>query len=136
MVEILNPKTMHVPVGEAYGHVSKAKPKTIIYVAGQVPVDDNGKIVGMDEDRGLARMEIQSKQVFENLTKALEAAGAKPSDVIKTNTYVTDMEVDAPYVELRKKYFKGKIPPGTLVEVKRLYRKGFMIEMEAVAALE
>ncbi|WP_372496573.1 RidA family protein [Nocardioides astragali] len=57
----------------------------LVAVSGQLPVDDAGAIV--DADDAL----IQARQVFANLTRALGAAGAKPSDVIRLTCFLTDL---------------------------------------------
>src|SRR3954470_14008499 len=65
----------------AYTHVVVAKGK-MIFVAGQVANDKNGKLVGKDD------LKTQANQVFENLKIALAAAGASMSDLVKVAWYV------------------------------------------------
>jgi 2-iminobutanoate/2-iminopropanoate deaminase len=73
--------------------------------------------------------------VFRNLQAALASAGAKFSDVVKMNTYVTDM-AQAPAVrEVRAKYFTDVTPASTLVQVVRLARPEFLIEIEVIAVV-
>jgi enamine deaminase RidA (YjgF/YER057c/UK114 family) len=50
-----------------------------VYISGQVAIDPEGKVVGKGD------LGAQAGQVFENLFLALEAAGAKPADVVKLN---------------------------------------------------
>ena len=57
-----------------------------IFVAGQTPRDRDGNCVGKGD------MRAQIEQVGENIKAALEAAGATLADIVKTTTYVTDMD--------------------------------------------
>ncbi len=57
-------------------------------------------------------------------------------DVIKVNTYVTNMaEYRERTREIRREYFPQDFPASTLVEVKSLARPEFMVEIEAIAAV-
>jgi enamine deaminase RidA (YjgF/YER057c/UK114 family) len=61
-------------------------PAKMVFIAGQIALDKDGKVVGEGD------MKAQAEQVFKNLEAALAAAGAKFTDVVKMNTYVTDMD--------------------------------------------
>src|SRR5215468_8655541 len=74
-VVFVNPPTLAKPTG--YTHAVVATGGRTIYVAGQVALDQSGTIVGKDDFRA------QTTQVFENLKKALEAAGATFKNVVK-----------------------------------------------------
>jgi enamine deaminase RidA (YjgF/YER057c/UK114 family) len=69
------------PPGYAHAVVSRA-PATV-WTAGGVPLDRDSAPVGGDDVR------TQARQVLANLTTALAAAGASPSDVVRTTVYVT-----------------------------------------------
>jgi enamine deaminase RidA (YjgF/YER057c/UK114 family) len=56
-----------------------------VATAGQVALDDAGKLVGAGD------FEAQARQVFANLGRALAAAGASFADVVKLNYYLTDI---------------------------------------------
>jgi enamine deaminase RidA (YjgF/YER057c/UK114 family) len=80
-------------------------------------------------------MKAQAEQVFKNLQAALTAAGAKFSDVVKMNTYVTDMEQAPAVREVRARYFSTTTPASTLVQVVKLARPELMIEVEVIAVV-
>jgi enamine deaminase RidA (YjgF/YER057c/UK114 family) len=104
------------------------RPGRVIYVAGQVSMDRSGKLVGEGD------MRAQAQQTFENLKAALEASGAKFENVVKLNYYVVDVSQLPAVREVRDKFVNTANPPAsTAVEVKRLFREGFLIEIEAVA---
>jgi enamine deaminase RidA (YjgF/YER057c/UK114 family) len=130
--EFLSPKTLMPPVG--YSHIAKVNRGTIVYLAGQVSGDASGQLVGEDN------FEAQAEQVFRNLKIAVEAAGGTMADIVKLNIYLV-AEVDQAAVPklraIRDRYVNVETPPAsTLVVVSRLARPGWLIEIEAVAALE
>jgi enamine deaminase RidA (YjgF/YER057c/UK114 family) len=130
--EFLNPKTLMPPAG--YSHVAKVNRGTIVYLAGQVSGDATGKLVGEGD------FEAQAEQVFRNLKSAVEAAGGSMADIVKLNIYLV-AEVDTAEVPklraIRDRHVNAEKPPAsTLVFVSRLARPGWLIEIEAVAALD
>jgi 2-iminobutanoate/2-iminopropanoate deaminase len=127
-VKRTNPPTLSKPTG--YAHVVEFNgPGKTVYVAGQIALDKDGNVVGA------GNMKAQAEQVFKNLQAALEAAGAKFSDVVKMNTYITDMEQAPAVREVRARYFGETTPASTLVQVVRLARPEFLLEIEVIAAL-
>jgi enamine deaminase RidA (YjgF/YER057c/UK114 family) len=109
-----------VMVVEAKGHKQ-------IFIAGQTPRDRDGNCVGRGD------MRAQIEQVGENIKAALEAAGATLADIVKTTTYVTDMDEYSKHQDMRLRYFAQALPTSTTVQVSRLSRPEFMVEIEAFA---
>jgi len=123
-----NPPTLSTPTG--YTHVVEVTgPVRTIYVAGQVALDKDDKVVGAGD------MKAQAEQVFKNLEAALAAAGAKFSDVVKMNTYVTDVSQAPAIREVRARYFGTTTPASTFVQVAALVRAELLIEIEVVAVI-
>jgi reactive intermediate/imine deaminase len=123
-----NPPELSTPTG--YTHVVEVPgPAKTIYIAGQIAFDKEGKVVGAGD------MKAQAEQVFKNLQAALTSAGAKFSDVVKMNTYVTDMEQAPAVREVRARYFGSTTPASTLVQVVKLARPELMIEVEVIAVV-
>jgi enamine deaminase RidA (YjgF/YER057c/UK114 family) len=98
-----------------------------IFIAGQVARDKNGNCVGLGD------MRAQIEQVGQNIKDALEAAGATLADVVRTTTYVTDMDEYFKHQDVRMKFFGEALPTSTTVQVSRLSRPEFMVEIEAFA---
>jgi enamine deaminase RidA (YjgF/YER057c/UK114 family) len=130
--EIFSPATLPPPTG--YSHVAKVNQGTLVYIAGQVSADASGKLVGE------GNFEAQVEQVYKNVKLALEAAGATMADIVKLNTYLVAevSQDDLPKMRaIRNRYLnKEKPPASTLVVVSRLVRPGWLIEVEAVAAID
>ena len=98
-----------------------------VFVAGQTPRDKHGNCVGQGD------MRAQIEQVGQNIKDALEAAGATLADVVRTTTYVTDMDEYFKHQDVRMKFFAAALPTSTTVQVSRLSRPEFMVEIEAFA---
>ncbi|HSE67373.1 MAG TPA: RidA family protein [Gemmatimonadales bacterium] len=102
----------------------------LVYISGQVPLDKEGKVVGVGDFRR------QVEQVFTNLETALNEAGATFADVVKLNFYVLDMTKLQDLREVRDQHVnQAASPASTLVEVRKLFRDEVLIEVEAVAAI-
>jgi enamine deaminase RidA (YjgF/YER057c/UK114 family) len=100
----------------------------MVFVAGQVALDEQGALVGAGD------MVQQTEQVFKNLSRALAAAGADFSDVVKINWYLLDTSALPAMREVRDRYVDTANPPAsTLVVVKALFKPEFMVEVEAIA---
>src|SRR5262249_46728875 len=102
----------------------------VVYVAGQVAVDESGTLVGGDD--ALA----QARQAYANLDAVLRAAGSDLRRLLKLTVFLTDMaNLDAAARARREFVPADALPASTLVEVSRLADPRWLIEVEAVAAL-
>ncbi|HEU4661083.1 MAG TPA: RidA family protein [Pseudolabrys sp.] len=113
-----------------YSHVVVATGQKLIFVSGQLARDKDGKIVGPRD------MRTQIQQVGENLRAALESAGATLDDLVKTTTFVTDIDEFFRHVDVRHNYLGVGLPTSTTVEVRRLSHPDLMVEIEAIAILD
>src|SRR5215472_4793057 len=111
-----------------YSHVVVVEGKKTVYVSGQLARDANGDTVGKGD------MRAQIRQVGENVKAALAAAGATLADIVKTNTYVTDIEEFFKHTDVRMEYF-GALPTSTTVEVRRLAHPDLLVEVEVIAVI-
>jgi len=128
LVKRTNPPTLSTPTG--YTHVVEVSgPAKMIYISGQIALDKGGNLVGG------ADMKAQAEQVFKNLEAALASAGARFTDVVKMNTYTTDMAQVQAIRDVRTKYFGTVTPASTLVQVARLARPDLLLEVEVTAAV-
>src|SRR3954451_206134 len=127
-VKRTNPPALSKPTG--YTHIVEVTgPARTIYISGQIAFDKDGTIVGAGD------MKAQAEQVFKNLEIALTAAGAKFSDVVKMNSYITDMSKLQAVRDVRVKYFSDTAPASTFVEVKGLVRPELLLEIEVIAVV-
>lgn len=126
-IERMNPPGLSTPTG--YSHIVSARGGRTVYIAGQVALDAQGRVVGAGD------LAAQTRQVFANLDIALKAVGATFANVVKTNYYLRDASQVAVIREIRSKYFTKELPASTLVEVPRLANPDFLIEIEVIAVV-
>ena len=128
VTRFLNPATMPQPVG--YTQVVDVPGGRTIYIAGQIALDPKGQVVGPGD------LHAQTVQVFENLGAALTAVGATFRQVVKFNYYLLDITQIAVVRRVRDQYIDTQQPPAsTAVEVRRLFRDDFLIEVDAIAVV-
>ncbi len=116
-----------------YTQVVAASGSKTIYISGQVAWDNNGETVGAGD------FAAQAKRAYQNLGVALEAAGARPADVAKTNVYIVnyDPSMARDWNNGRRTIFEGVTAPATtLISVQALATPELMIEVEAIAVLD
>ena len=113
-----------------FPHAVSVEGKRLICLSGQMAWDKAGNAVGKGDMRG------QFRQVCENIKEALAAAGAGLEDIVKTNTYVTNMDEFFKCVDIRHEYFGPGWPTSTTVEVSRLAHPDMLVEIEAIAVVD
>ena len=101
----------------------------IIEVTGTVAVDEHNQLVG-----GNSAYE-QTKFILEKIESVLSRAGASMKDVIRTRMFVTDISRWEEYGAAHGEVFKEIKPCTTMVEVKSLIDKLFLVEIEASAVI-
>jgi enamine deaminase RidA (YjgF/YER057c/UK114 family) len=128
-VRFSNPKTLAKPPGYSYV-VEATGPNRLIFIAGQLGLDLDNKLVGEGDFRA------QAFKAFDNLRLALAGAGASFKDVVKLNNYLTDMSHIAILREVRDEFVNTAAPPAsTTVAIAALARPGALFEVEAIAVL-
>ena len=129
-LKCIHPEGISTP--ETFTHVIVSKGSKIVFIAGQVAEDSNGKLVGAGD------MVAQSRQVFANIGRCLEAAGARPDRVTKLTIFVANYKRDyLPMIEEgRVSLFGDHKPADTLVGVAALSRPDYMLEVDAVAVID
>ena len=101
----------------------------IIEVTGTVAVDDNGATVG------LGNAYEQTRFIIEKIEKVLIRAGASLKDVVRTRMFVTDISRWEEYGKAHGEFFSTIKPCTSMIEVKGLIDKSYLIEIEATAIL-
>lgn len=129
-LELINPADLPGP--RTYTQVVVATGSKLVFIAGQEPEDIHGKLVGHGD------LAAQARQVFDNLGRALAAAGARPDQVTRINIYVVDYDRDAclPIIETaRVALFGDHKPADTLLGVATL-SPGYLVEVDAIAVID
>ena len=101
-----------------------------IFVAGTTATDATGAIVGIGDAYA------QTAQILRNIAAALEQAGAKLTDVVRTRIFVTDITQWEAIGRAHGEIFGTIRPAATMVEVRRLIAPEMLVEIEADAVVE
>jgi enamine deaminase RidA (YjgF/YER057c/UK114 family) len=100
-----------------------------VIVGGQLALDKDGNVVGKDD------MAKQIEQVAKNLEVCLKTGGANTSDILETRTYVADLAAFLKHADIRARYLGPERAASTTVESPKLVGSDFLVEIEAVAAV-
>jgi len=120
------------PAQGLYSHAARVPAGDLYFIAGQLAVDGDGKVVGRND------FEAQFHKVFENLGVVLAGLGASFDEVAKFTTYFVHSQDIEKFMKLRAELFPkifrgGKFPPNTICVIDRLVKEDFLLEVEAVA---
>ncbi len=125
--EIIQPKGVWDP-RPRFAQVTKIG--NHVYIAGQTSVDEKGNVVGKGD------IEAQTRQIFENLRKCLEAAGAGFDQVVKLNVYSTNLDAHLTTIaNFRRKFFREPVA-STTIQIPKLVHPDWLLEIEAIAVLD
>jgi enamine deaminase RidA (YjgF/YER057c/UK114 family) len=118
-----------LPAPNGYSHAVSFGGR-LVAVSGQVPMSASGEVPAAPRD--------QVRQVFENLSAALAAAGAGLADVVKLTVFLTDLADVPVFREVRDSYLPADRPPpaSSLVRVAGLVNPAFRVEIEAMASVQ
>jgi reactive intermediate/imine deaminase len=102
----------------------------LLFCSGQIALDPaSGSLVGAGD------VALETRQVLANLLAVLDAAGAKPSQVVRTTVFLADLAdfatVNGIYAEV---FGAGVSPARACVQVAAL-PKGARVEIDAIAVL-
>ncbi|HEV2280971.1 MAG TPA: RidA family protein [bacterium] len=116
-----------------YTHLVTVADARFVFVAGQVPLDEHGQLVGAGDPL------VQARRCLRNLAACLAAAGARPEDVVRTTVYVVAAERRT-LGRLWKALLDSELPEvvrtaTTLVGVTHLGYEGQLVEIECTAAV-
>ena len=126
--EVIRPEHGIHPLPWPYSHGVKVG--SMLFIAGQVALDEELRIVGPGD------AEAQARQTWKNIQVVVEAAGGKITDVVRVTTYVADLgDIDAIH-RVRREFFPGgDYPTATVVQAAKLGLPGLLLETEAFAII-
>jgi reactive intermediate/imine deaminase len=99
----------------------------MVFVAGQIPWDSEGRTVAKGDVAG------QTRQVFENIRTVLAESGATLADVVKITIFAADIRYRDAINQVRSEVFEPPYPASTQVAVAALVDPEWLVEIEAVA---
>jgi len=130
IVNFRNPSSVAMPKGYSHAAVIDLGTCQMVVLSGQVPLDNNGNLVGQDN------FQKQSEQVMLNIKNILSELGGTMDDIIRLGIYTTDVSQMQAFRDVRDKFINVQSPPtSTLVQVSKLFRGDVLIEVEATAII-
>ncbi|MEV0844536.1 RidA family protein [Streptomyces sp. NPDC049954] len=127
----LNPDQLHPTPG--YHHVTVAESGRTAYLAGQCPLDRDGRLVGP------GALELQIDQVVANALIALSAVSARPAQVVRSVIYVRSDTTEVLGTAWRRLTGSALGPAftsaSTLLGVAQLGFAGQLVEVDLTVAL-
>jgi 2-iminobutanoate/2-iminopropanoate deaminase len=115
------------------GHFSQATriaaKGDLVFISGMTARTVDGSIAGV------GNVEVQTRQVCENLKAAVKEAGGTLDDIVRVDVYVRNMEHFETIHKVRREYFKAPAPASTMVEVCKMTSPDYLIEINAIAVL-
>jgi enamine deaminase RidA (YjgF/YER057c/UK114 family) len=125
----LNPPGVGAPIG-AYSHVAHSG--DTYYIAGQVGVDRDGNVVGIDD------FALQLAQTFKNIGDILRSVDLGFNNIAQMTTYITQRDAVDQFYAARTQLFpslfgEAMYPPNTLLIVAGLVRPELLVEVQLIA---
>ncbi|HEX7386624.1 MAG TPA: RidA family protein [Castellaniella sp.] len=115
------------------GHFSQATmiaaKGQLVFISGMTARRPDGTIAGVGD------IEVQTRQVCENLKSAVETAGGTLDDICRVDVFIRNMEQFEKIHKIRREYFTGIPPASTMVEVSKMTSPDYLIEINAIAVL-
>jgi enamine deaminase RidA (YjgF/YER057c/UK114 family) len=122
-MHIINPTDL-VDKG-TYSH-ALVRQGTPVFLTGQVAWDEKGGVVGPGDPAA------QFAQVYANISRVLQGLNAKPENIVKIVTYVTDRSYKPAHIAARSAFFAGvPLPASTFIIVAGLADPGLLVEIDA-----
>lgn len=96
----------------------------LVFVSGQGPIDQNGKVVAGD-------IKAQTKATLENFRKVLAAAGSSMDNVLQLTVYLNDLNDFQGMNEAYSQFFADPKPARTTIRADLLF--GMKVEIQGIA---
>ena len=117
------------PMESIVGFCRAVRVGPYISVGGTAPVDSEGKTVSIGDPAA------QARRCLEIIKEALENAGSRMEDVVRTRVMLTNIEDWEKVIDVRAEYFKDIKPVDTIVQVSRFVTPEWLVEFEADAVV-
>lgn len=124
--EVINPPGLLDPTGR---YVNAIKTGDTVYIAGQIPVDAGGNVVGLGDPGA------QATRILENMQVIMQAAGGSIDDVANTGTYMTNLLFRPPANQARQNFGMNTMTNSSVI-IASLAQAEYLVEIEAIAVLE
>ena len=125
-IQRLDPQTMV----KMAGLHQTVKAGNTVYIAGQVALDEQGNF------HGEGSPEEQLRQIYKNLENACKAHGGTLANMVKTTTYIVDIDHFPAVSKARQEAYGANAPVNATLIISGLAKPGWLIEIEGTALIE
>ena len=112
-----------------HGYSRAVRLGNFVYVSGTTASDEQGNVIGVNDPYA------QTVYILEKISRALNAAGANVTDVVRTRVFVTDISQWEAVSRAHAEFFGEIRPASTMVEVSSLIDRRQMVEIEVDAVV-
>ena len=100
-----------------------------IEVSGTVASGENGEVVGMNDAYE------QTRYIYQKIERVLHTAGSSMNDVVRVRMFVTDISRWQEYAKAHSEFFIDIKPCNSMIEVKGLIEREYLVEIEVTAII-
>jgi 2-iminobutanoate/2-iminopropanoate deaminase len=130
MKKQLHTDQLSAPSGHfSHGVIASARGR-MVFISGMTARDVDGRVIGAGD------IEAQTRQVCENLNRAVGSAGGTLNDVVRVDVFVRNIEHFDAIHRVRREYFDAPAPASTLLEVSKMVSPEMLIEINAIAVID
>jgi len=101
----------------------------MVFVSGSTAIQPDGNVAGVGDPY------VQAVETFKTIKNALQQAGARLEDVVRTRIFLTNINHFEPVQRVHAELFGSIRPASTVVEVARLVKPEMLVEIEADAII-
>ena len=109
------------------GYSRAVKIGNTIEVSGTVSSGENGEVVGINDPYK------QTQYIYQKIEQVLHNAGSSMKDVVRVRMFVTDISRWEEYAKAHSEFFINIKPCNSMIEVKGLIEREYLVEIEVTA---
>jgi enamine deaminase RidA (YjgF/YER057c/UK114 family) len=111
------------------GYSRAVKAGNMVEVSGTVASGPDGEVIGLNDAYK------QTRYIYEKIEKVLINAGSSMKDVIRVRMFVTDISRWQEYAKAHSEFFSDIKPCNSMIEVKGLIEREYLVEIEVSAII-
>ena len=111
------------------GYSRAVKAGNTIEVSGTVASGPNGEVIGINDAYE------QTRYIYTKIEKVLQNAGSSMKDVVRVRMFVTDISRWQEYAKAHSEFFINIKPCNSMIEVKGLIEREYLVEIEVSAII-
>jgi 2-iminobutanoate/2-iminopropanoate deaminase len=130
MKKLLQTDQLSTPSGHFSQGVIVPAGGRMVFISGMTARDIEGRVVGPGD------IDKQTRQVCENLSRAMSAAGGTLNNIVRVDVFVRNIEHFDAVHRVRREYFDSPAPASTMLEVSKMVSPDMLIEINAIGVVD